>query len=598
MIVDAARVQHTSQAKPADGGYAFLLRWLTRPRAALVVALLAFAMSLPAISLGLIGDDYDLAARVGAAPLAAYEFHSRDPATRREALVAARDAGQVPWWVDDDFHQAFMRPLGSLSLALDFALWPRAVWWMHVENSLLFAAIVLLVAALYKRLALSPRVVALATFFFAMNGSQSMTVAFIAARNTLLSVACGLLALWLYLRSEPDESEPGSRAVWHVGSVLALACALLSAEIGVSAFLLLLSYAYVLERGALRTRALRLLPHTLLVVGWQAVYQLAGYGASTSGFYRTPFADPLGFVFGLLTGLPIYLTSVLTVPFATLSGIAPWALAVASVLSLGVLFLMRRLFVPLLRDDRAVRFFAVGAALSVIPLGTTLPQDRLVFFINFGISGLLAKLIVQRLDRHNLTLPRVGARRLFYLHAVGAPLIYFPFLLGSYTTNGFAGGAAALEQALPRGGEQGVVLLNAPMHIPVQLQRQMREHVNAPTVPFVHLLYEGSAPATVVRTAARTLELDASRGYLASTFVRTARDPAVRPFHPGDMVTLPRMRVTVLEVTSEGAPKRVRFDFHEAMEQHRLMEWIGDEPRLRAWPSIGERIELPAVSFI
>jgi len=583
-------------ARHVESFYTLLMRQLVRPRASWAIALLAFVMSLPAISLGMLGDDYVLAKRVEHAPLAAFEFHSRDPAARREALSAARAAGDVPWWVDDDFHQAFFRPLASLSLALDFALWPQAVWWMHVQNSLWFALLVLLAALLYRRLALSPRVAALATFFFALNSSQGMTVAFIAARNTMMAAAFGLTALYCQIESERVEGR--DRWGFRAGSLLAFSCALLSAEIGVSALAFLASHGLLLARGTLRQRSLRLLPHLLVTVAWQAAYVLSGYGASASGFYRTPSADPLGFALGVLTGLPIYITSVLTLPFATLSGIAPSALLAASLLSLLALFLMRGLFLPLLRSDRTARFFALGALLAVLPLGTTLPQDRLVFFINFGLAAVLAQLVVQRLEPQNATLPKAGARRLLLIHALGAPLLYFPYLLGSYTTNGFAGGAQALERALPLGGDRGVVLLNAPMHMPVQLQKQMRDYTRTPQAPFVHLLYEGAAPGSVVRTSERTLELEASRGYLASTFERTARDPAVRPFRPGDVVSLPRMRVTVLDVTDEGAPKRVRFEFHEQPEQMQLMEWIGDEPRPRSWPRVGERISLPALSVI
>lgn len=579
-----------------DRAYRLLMRALTRPHAAWFVALLAFAMSLPAISLGLIGDDYLLAARVESAPLAAFEFHSRDPELRRAELLAAREAGEVPWWIDDDFHQAFLRPLASLSVALDFAVWPRAVWWMHVQNSLWFAAVVLLVGALYRRLAPSPRVAALALFFFAMNSSQAMTTAFIAARNTLMAAFFGLLALWCWLAA--DEASGARRVAFSCGSLLALAGALLSAEIGVSAGAFLFSYAFVLGRGSLRARLLRFAPYALLMLAWQVAYQLAGYGASTSGFYRTPGADPLGFAFALLTGLPIYLTSVLTLPFATLSGLTPWALMGAAVAASLVLLLMRGLLWPLLQREPSARFFALGAVLSVIPLGTTVPQDRLVFFIDFGIAALLALLVVQRLDAPSPERARRGARALFSMHALAAPILYFPWLLGSYTTNGFAGGARALEQALPRGGEQGVVLLNAPMHIPVQLQKQMREHEGVATVPFVQLLYEGGAPASVVRTAPRTFELEVERGYFATTFERTARDPAERPFARGDVVSLARMRVTVLEVTSEGAPTRVRFEFHTEPESMRLMEWVDHEPRYRAWPQVGERIELAALSFV
>jgi hypothetical protein len=98
--------------------YQRLVLLLSRPRAALGIAAVAFVLSLPALTIGLAADDFDLALAVTEHPLSAYAFQARDPTQRQAYLLAAREAGSAPWWIDLAFHQAFLRPLSSLSLAL------------------------------------------------------------------------------------------------------------------------------------------------------------------------------------------------------------------------------------------------------------------------------------------------------------------------------------------------------------------------------------------------------------------------------------------------------------------------------------------------
>jgi hypothetical protein len=584
-------------------GWTRLNRIFTGRWATLKIAALAFVLTLPAIALGMFADDYVLALNVVSDPFSAYTFRSVDPAARVEELLAQRAAGECAWWIDLSFHQAFFRPLSSLSLALDFRVWPQAVWFMHVENGLLYAAIALLVGLLYRQLGLSPQVLGLGTFFYATNSSHAMTTSFISSRNTLLSTVFGLLALWLYVRAkQPDGS--AQRGWLQAGSVLMFGLALLSGEGGLAIGGYLVSHACTLEAGQdkaqgprpLARRLLALWPYALLACGWQWAYRSGGYGAEASAFYRDPDDDPLGVLLGVLTGIPIYFASQLTLPYASLSGISPSALALATLVSLVLLYSLRGLLLPLLRSDRRARFFALGAALAAVPLGTTLAQDRLVVFISFGISGLLAQVITQRLDAHNLELPRAGARRLFYLHALVGPLLFVPGLFG-WMTNAVGGGAIALERALPRDAAHGVLLINGPSHLPVYFQRLMRERAGVQTVPFIDMLYAGSSPIQLWRSAERSLELQVDRGYMATILERHANDLAKHPFRQGQTIDTARLHITVLEVNEDGAPTRVRFDFGFDLDDGQVlpMIWEGHEPKPWRLPAVGQRVELAGV---
>jgi hypothetical protein len=138
--------------------YALFVRRLSSPGVSWQVALLALVMSLPAVTMGLVADDYELALAVTRDPWSAYTFYDD-----KQAVLDARARGMAPWWIDSELRQRFFRPLSSLSLALDFRIFPDSALPLHVENSILYAVIVLIVAALYRALDFSAAHLGIAT---------------------------------------------------------------------------------------------------------------------------------------------------------------------------------------------------------------------------------------------------------------------------------------------------------------------------------------------------------------------------------------------------------------------------------------------------
>src|SRR6185436_12879095 len=55
--------------------------------------------------------------------------------------------------------------------------------------------------------------------------------------------------------------------------------------------------------------------------------------------------------------------------------------------------LLALLLIPLLRVDRAARFWASGLLLSLLPAAAVLPSNRVLFFAGLGGMGLLAELL-------------------------------------------------------------------------------------------------------------------------------------------------------------------------------------------------------------
>jgi len=66
--------------------------------------------------------------RHGEAPFRLYSFLPGDPGLLREAL----DGGPMPWFTHPEAQVEFCRPLSSLLIALDHAVFGRAAWGYRV----------------------------------------------------------------------------------------------------------------------------------------------------------------------------------------------------------------------------------------------------------------------------------------------------------------------------------------------------------------------------------------------------------------------------------------------------------------------------------
>jgi hypothetical protein len=608
-VVSVFGMQASLEANVADAPvqpisrYEHFVQLVSQPRAAFGIAALAFVMSLPAIAIGLTADDFDLGRVVTTDPWAAYAFQPRDAAVRHAHLLAQRDAGVVPWWTDLDFHQAFFRPLSSLSLALDFALWPGAPWLMHVENSLLFALIVLCAASLYKALGLAPRVRGLATVFIAAEAAQSMTTGWISGRNTLLATLFGFLTLRLFIAAR-------SGGGWRMLalSVCTFVASLASAEVGVSAVAYVL--ALVLCSGPqpgptgpsaarLPVRALTrkgqlavLTPFAVALLAYLVFYKSAGYGVKNSGFYIDPIQDPGRFLLNLAFGVPIYLGSVFTAPYAAFAAVARLAAPVLATLSVIILYASRRLWLPWVSADARGRTLGLGALLATLPLGGSPPQDRMVSFVALGVCGLVAMIVDERLGSERHALPQKGALRLLRLHAIWAPLLYVPYLFGCNAL--IAGGGGVLLDRVLGDDPRPVVLVNAPAFLPVHFFTEKRSWYHE-TQPTVDLLYGGGAELQLTRTGEKTLQLTAAVDYLASTLGELQRSPSSTPLHVGEVIPSARMRTQVLEMAN-GAPSRMRFDFSAPLDTVRVFAWHGRNLVPLALPEIGETVRIQRAS--
>jgi hypothetical protein len=358
----------------------------------LVLALvLAFGVLLqaPSLGLGFYADDYvhqiALGDAAGRMPMRAWSLY--DFGTRADWESFEATEGAFPWWTSADWAVRFFRPLASLSLALDHAVWGSYAPGYHLTSLCLYALLLALVHRLFRRLGLAPRAALLGLLLFELGDASVIPVGWISNRNSLLEALFTAAAVGLVAR------ERGAAGAGAIAGALALAAAAAaSKESGVVAFALVAGVLALSGRGdpSGRPRAFAGAAVALvLALAFVAGLALAGFG-TRSLFYVTPWREPLrfaGHVGVLLTAGLLSLAGPFPLDVATLVPKSQPVLALVGLL-LGLplaLWVARRVAG---RTGAAV--LALWTFATLVPQGGVEPSDRLLFVPTIGAAGLLA----------------------------------------------------------------------------------------------------------------------------------------------------------------------------------------------------------------
>ena len=598
---------------------------------------LALALTLPALWTGFQLDD--MAMRMAllehpeaiAGPSEAFSFINGDPEINRQYM----DLGVSPWWAVEDLRFVFLRPVTIAFHRLDYVLWPDSAPLMHLHSLLWLAALVLSVAALYRRI-LSPIWIAgLATLLYAIDDAHGYPTAWLANRNALIATTLGVLALVCHDRWR--------REGWRLGPWLGsfyLALALFAGEFGAGVLAYLFAYAICLESGdggknnrgvgerpgrvplkaddvgvgeqsrartapSLLQRLFTLAPYAVVAVSWLLVYKLGGYGTAGSGFYVDPFRQTAEFFWALLERGPVLLLGQWALPQADVYTQLRGAEALFLWLrSLGMIVLLVLLLTPLVRRSATARFWALGMMISLIPICATAPSNRLLFFAGLGGTALLAQFL-GGLAGGAGWLPRArpwrwlswGMTALFLIvHVVLAPIAlpittFIPPLLGEPAR------AAALSLPDEEGfADQTLVIVNCPDHlIFVSYASPERMLRGLPIPQRVRALSATAVPISMTRPDESSLRIRYEDGPFIGPLGTLWRGPD-RPMYAGQLVGLTGMTVEVLEITAGGEPREVLFRFDLPLEDASLrwVQWedgifVPFEP-----PAVGETVRMPA----
>lgn len=560
--------------------YAMLAKF-ERPRARVFAVVLGLLLVSPCLFSGFALDDFVLLQQLAQAPTnpwagkAPYDlFRWIDPAHVHELI----DGGSLSWWTYDRALLAFLRPLSSLSHALDYALWPHSAFAMHVHSWLWFALLLGVAALAYHALIANRWTAGLATALFALDSPHGASVSWISNRNTLISGTFAIGALLCHHRARTGF---GRGYAW--AAFACLAASLFSAELGLAGAAYLATYALCFERSAWQKRALSVAPYAALIASWAMLRRVGGYG-SIGGFagYVDPLSEPLRFL-AVLPERTIMLTagqlahwSSDLYEFAALSA-RPAVLAVGTVACVAVGWFLW----PSVRDDRTSRFFLAGGVLGTLPLAGSVAGDRLLTLVGFGLLPALADAMrralgvnVAAFGQRIHPLRSASGLGLVLLHVVIDPMLLPGVSLATMLASWQVEKVADSMPVRQGQEERAVIVAEMPHSEPFNFVSAMRAQRGLPEVRS-YSLFGADWEARFERRGERGLRVTSERGFFSQNW--RDRSPEL-PLTAGTRIELTELTIHVLEVTADGRPTRVDFDFREPLESDHYvwLTWRGD----------------------
>ena len=573
---EAGRSNPASFARRAAAG---IRTALAHRRLPLVVAILAAIAMFPALTSGWQMDDYfqrvTLLGLGDSKPINTFVQY-----VDRAHNLSQMNFGSMPWWGSPDLHQAFFRYLSTLTMMLDYQLWPNHPALMHLHSLLWLAAAVLVAALLYREVLGATWVAGLAALMYALDGAHAVPAAYLANRNALIACCFGFLSLLTFVRWR-EHGQQGTR--WL--SVLMLALSLSAYEMGLATVAYLFSYALIIDRDGIRARLMRLAPHGAVLGAWALIYKLGNFGSHGSGFYLDPLHDPLGFA-GLFCQRAAFLLmgQWSPIPAEMSMANAPGTAAFfhLSVFSFVIAALVLILFIPLVLRDRVARFWGLGALLSLVPIAAVGPENRVLGFVGLGSMALLAQLTefvfagasVATAPRVWKGLAWVATPLLLLIHLIAAPLLGIARLSYQAEANSRMERAMASVPSDPHIASQDLVLINPPDHIYlVTAIWAVKRLENLPTPRHMRALSTGGT-LEVTRVGPRSLQVRFPNGFFPTEFSRFIRSSNER-FSLGQHFELPGFSVVVEALDAHGDPAQVLYEFPVPLEDPSLrwMSW-------------------------
>jgi len=637
-------VAHTSERSGADrslpiigrSGFIgrfknFLTRhmrlWLAHQHLPFVLAAISMLMALPSLWSGFVLDDYFHKMTIQGWPihllpqglptldklagpsLDIFSFLGGGPQRIRYFI----EKGFIPWWTLESVKLDFWRPVSALTHWLDYQLWPNSPFAMHMHSLLWLGIATIMVTLFYQRiigqqLISAPWVAGLAAILYTIDDAHAIPVSWLANRNVLIALFFGAAAVILHDRWRRDRS-PSAAFL----ASLCLGVALLAREEAITICGYLFAYALFLDQDLWQKRAASMVPYALVVAVWRIIYRTTGHGVCGLAWYIDPLLSPRQFI----SNLPIRATKLLLGQFALVKTdslgttiMSPWAVAfLIGFFLIALVYLWR---------DRLARFWFTGMMLAVIPVCTSLPNERMLFFIGLGAMGLLSQFFF---TLKNSLKPVTGSSRnafaqnasgsafrhattyvrhamvyvlcfiLIIIHLVLAPLLW-PLKI-----YGFSAWSRNIQHSIETAplddtiSHKTVVVVNAMGFYSIYLP--IIRTLKGQSVPqYIRSLASDlgfTVPIRISRSDERILTLEPEGGFFGTFF----RDRS-HPLFVGSRVVLPGMTAEVMKLNQEGWPQEVRYRFSSPLEDPSLV-WLQIQNNASVpfmLPAIGETLVL------
>lgn len=584
-----------------------LQRWLRGRWSVPLIALLGVALNMPNLAGKLTGDDFLqwslLTAHTTPSPPRGSLFGLFDLVSGGPAYVQAmKESGRLLWTAADTLHMSFWRPVAEFSHWVDYQLWPDSPALMHAHSLLWYAVLVLMLGHFYKLVDSNRTRANVAVALYAISGLHFYAIAWLAARNQLISTCFTVAALTCHHLWRTGK---GRR---YAGMALCLTMlGLASAEAAVATLAYLAAYEWALQtHRPWRERALALLPYALIVVAWRLFYNHAGYGAMGSGSYIDPGSAPGRFGLAVILRLPALLLAELTgasaaIPqFFSPSGKVAYATgaALAAVLMAWVMHGMG------LWRHALMRFHGMGTLLALVPICAIESNDRVLINAEIGLNGMLALLVYQlatqsregRQPRIGTRLARWGAMLIVGIHALVFPVAC---AVGAWMTTALTPASYAQPLSLPDASstpDVHMIVVNPPLPGLLYYYPIIRRHAGVHNPASIQALATGiNQDLSLTVLDAHTIRLRSGKAFQEPLM----RDLVTLPFKPGDTVRMGQVQVVVETVNQQGAPLSATFRFEHGLHDASWAFYVWRETAYvpLTLPAVGETLYLPAMDM-
>lgn len=570
-----------------------------------VSALLAVVLLLPTLAVGFMMDDYGQLIWLRGTSHPAGSAHGvwdlfRFQDGNHATLQAKLDLGLWPWWTAADLRIAFFRPLTSLTHALDHALFPDSAALMRLESLLMYAAAVVFVGLLYRRLLGATAAAGLAILMYALDDAHAITATWISNRNAVLAGALGFAALYLYDRGTRDGEKRAK-----IAAPLVFGVAMLAGEAAVATLGYVAAHAVWMQKDPWKKRAIGVAPFAGVLAVWSVVYKLGGYGTWGGEFYIDPGKEPVRFLSALVQRLPVLLHGQFAFPPSDVWMLIPfdkqwtaWAVVIVVVL-LGATVLVFGL-----RKTNENAFFATGMLFALVPVCATWPGDRLLIFGGFGAFGLLGDFLTaprEGLGQGRRIAVKAAAGFFVLLHLILGPVFYLGRTM--QLDHMLHDPIERADQSLPPAAElagKTVVVVNGPDVLIPLYGQLLRLRRGEPTQDrWRQLAIATQGRVMLRRTGERTVELTLSKGFFHEPFSMVFRK-ADKPLSLGDRVEVAGMTATAKAYTSDRKNiATVEFEFDAPLGDAKFVwvVWRTTKFEPLELPAVGEEVELPAIDY-
>lgn len=505
--------------------------------------------------------------------------------------------GATPWWSFKDVKVAFWRPVTSATYWLDYKLWPDSSKAMHFQNIFWFMLLIIAVYTFYRKTLNPTWAVFLAASLFVIDYSFIKNAGWLACRNATMATLFGIFSILSFIKYKQSES-----SLQLFFSVILFLLSILSAEAGIATMAYIASYAICLDKKPLKNRFISIIPFLITIIAWRVIYKLLGYGTSGTEMYIDPISNFSGFTEAITTRAPVLFFYQLIgtdgIDYIFNDSLKK-IFIFASYLTVAIFCILP---LKILIKDKISRFYLFGAIFAVIPICTTYPSGRILMFVALGIIGFLISIIYNLTSGKHISNLSLSNAIPLWIFVVLILVISIPVNLlfwGKEISN--KSGTPHSPKMLGIGDEpeiadKDVIVINAnnPFAFIFEPFTRAYSSENLEVPNHIRALTTALNDISITRENLQTIIMEPKGGFLLTANVKYPEDKSQIPllhsahsinainghfrgsdmeFEAGEKISLPEVEIEILEVTDNGQPKTVKFEFIESLENNRF-KWL------------------------